>query len=164
MSPICTLAHISVDLNDLPYEPETFDLIHIRFVHSRVSPLSVILYTLDPDGDTTQVRSFPSLIASAFTLLRHGGLLLLFDYDLVPILADETTPRDAQAWHDAFSKSMRKAAMPLFSLDKVLPCLAGRQVDGKDMRVPIGHGEGRSLVLVPCSRPVPVSSNTSPTE
>jgi hypothetical protein len=70
----------------------------------------------------------------------------LFDYDLVPILADESTPLNALAWHDAFSKSMKKAGMPLFSLDGVLPFLAadGRKVEGKDMRVPIGHGEGES--------------------
>lgn len=91
-----------------------------------------------------QVRSFPQLLSQAFTLLRPGGLLLLFDYDLVPILADESTPLNAQAWHDAFSKSMKKAGMPLFSLDKVVPCFAGREVEGKDMRVPIGHGDGQS--------------------
>jgi len=68
----------------------------------------------------------------------------LFDYDLVPILADESTPLNAQAWHDAFSKSMKKAGMPLFSLDKVVPCFAGKEVEGKDMRVPIGHGDGQS--------------------
>jgi hypothetical protein len=136
----------SVELEVLPYDPSSFDLIHIRFAHSRVSPI-VQLPCL-----RCQVRSFSSIVDKAFTLLRPGGLLLLFDYDLVPILADETTPRNAQAWHDAFSKSMRKAGMPLFSLDKVLPCLAGREVDGKDMRVPIGHGEGWFLGPVSYAR------------
>lgn len=37
---------------------------------------------------------------------------------------------------------MKKAGMPLFGLDQVLPCFAGREVEGKDMRVPIGHGDG----------------------
>ena len=69
---------------------------------------------------------------------------MLFDYDLLPILADETTPLAAQAWHDAFSRSMRVGGMTLFSLEKVLPSLAGRKIDGKDMRVPIGHGDGQS--------------------
>jgi hypothetical protein len=86
----------------------------------------------------------------AFTLLRPGGLLLLFDYDLLPIQADETTPLSAQAWHDAFSKSMKKAGMPLFGLDKVLPCFGGMEVEGKDMRVPIGHGDGASLSILFC--------------
>ena len=69
----------------------------------------------------------------------------MFDYDLLPILADESTPLSAQAWHDAFSKSMKKAGMPLFGLDKVIPCFGGREVEGKDMRVPIGHGDGASF-------------------
>jgi len=93
----------------------------------------------------TQVRSFATLLSQAFTLLRPGGLLLLFDYDLLPILADESTPLSAQAWHDAFSKSMKKAGMPLFGLAEVIPCFGGREVEGKDMRVPIGHGDGASL-------------------
>jgi hypothetical protein len=37
---------------------------------------------------------------------------------------------------------MERAGMPLFGLDKVLPCFGGREVEGKDMRVPIGHGDG----------------------
>jgi hypothetical protein len=40
---------------------------------------------------------------------------------------------------------MKKAGMPLFGLDKVIPCFGGREVEGKDMRVPIGHGDGASL-------------------
>jgi hypothetical protein len=42
---------------------------------------------------------------------------------------------------------MKKAGMPLFSLDKVVPCFAGMEVEGKDMRVPIGHGDGLSPFL-----------------
>jgi hypothetical protein len=87
------------------------------------------------------------LLEQSFKLLRQGGLLLLFDYDLLPILADETTPLAAQAWHDAFSRSMRVGRMNLFSLEKVLPSLAGRKIDGKDMRVPIGHGDGKSSTV-----------------
>lgn len=37
--------------------------------------------------------------------------------------------------------------MSLFSLEKVLPSLAGRKIDGKDMRVPIGHGDGMPSCL-----------------
>lgn len=92
----------------------------------------------------SQVHSFPRLLDRAFRLLRPGGLLLLFDYDLLPILADETTPLAAQAWHDAFSRSMQRGGMHLFSLEKVLPALQGRRIEGKDMRVPIGHGDGQS--------------------
>ena len=69
--------------------------------------------------------------------------MLLFDYDLLPIKADESTPVAAQAWHDALSRSMERGGMHLFSLNKVLPSLANRQIEGKDMRVPIGHGSGR---------------------
>jgi hypothetical protein len=89
---------------------------------------------------------------------------LLFDYDLLPILADESTPLSAQAWHDAFSKSMKKAGMPLFGLDKVLPCFGGREVEGKDMRVPIGHGDGAfsppffTLIMLPTREYFPTSS------
>lgn len=93
------------------------------------------------------MHSFPRLLDKCFTLLRPGGLLLLFDYDLLPILADETTPVAAQAWHDAFSRSMGKGGMELFSLEKVFPSLVGKQVEGKDMRVPIYHGTGESFNL-----------------
>jgi len=113
-----------VDLDDLPYEPASFDLIHIRFVHPRV-------------------RSFPNLVTTAFRLLRHNGLLLVFDYDLLPILSDGSTPLGARAWHDAMVKSMGRAGMKAFTLEKVLESLTGRDVVGSDMRVPIGHGEGR---------------------
>jgi hypothetical protein len=136
---------IDLDELNLPYDPSTFDLIHIRFAHSRVRPLLYSSSTSIRHISTKliiQVRSFPTLLFQAFTLLRPGGLLLLFDYDLLPILADESTPLSAQAWHDAFSKSMKKAGMPLFGLDKVIPCFGGREVEGKDMRVPIGHGDG----------------------
>jgi hypothetical protein len=139
---------IDLDELNLPYDPSTFDLIHIRFAHSRVRPLffssSTMIRHISTKLTLTQVRSFATLLSQAFTLLRPGGLLLLFDYDLLPILADESTPLSAQAWHDAFSKSMKKAGMPLFGLEKVLPCFGGREVEGKDMRVPIGHGDGAS--------------------
>jgi SAM-dependent methyltransferase len=137
---------IDLDELNLPYDPSTFDLIHIRFAHSRVRPLlyssSTSIRHTSEKLTLTQVRSFATLLSQALTLLRPGGLLLLFDYDLLPILADESTPLSAQAWHDAFSKSMKKAGMPLFGLDKVIPCFGGREVEGKDMRVPIGHGDG----------------------
>ena len=141
------MTRIDLDELNLPYGPSTFDLIHIRFAHSRVRPLlpsdQYRNIHIPPDkANADQVRSFSTLLSQAFTLLRPGGLLLLFDYDLLPILADESTPLSAQAWHDAFSKSMKKAGMPLFGLDQVLPCFAGGEVEGKDMRVPIGHGDG----------------------
>jgi hypothetical protein len=140
---------IDLDELNLPYDPSTFDLIHIRFAHSRVRPLlyssSTSIRHISTKLTLSQVRSFATLLSQAFTLLRPGGLLLLFDYDLLPILADESTPLSAQAWHDAFSKSMKKAGMPLFGLDKVIPCFGGREVEGKDMRVPIGHGDGASF-------------------
>jgi hypothetical protein len=140
---------IDLDELNLPYDPSTFDLIHIRFAHSRVRALlyssSISIRHISTKLTLIQVRSFATLLSQAFTLLRPGGLLLLFDYDLLPILADESTPLSAQAWHDAFSKSMKKAGMPLFGLEKVLPCFGGREVEGKDMRVPIGHGDGASF-------------------
>lgn len=140
---LVTFSDIRVDLDELPYENGTFDLIHIRFAHPRVCSLLSKPHA-KLMADYGQVHSFPRLLGHSFKLLRRGGLMLLFDYDLLPILADETTPLAAQAWHDAFSRSMRVAKMNLFSLEKVLPSLAGKKIDGKDMRVPIGHGDGTS--------------------
>jgi len=52
---------------------------------------------------------------------------------------------------------MKKAGMPLFGLDQVLPCFAGREVEGKDMRVPIGHGDGAFTIYhVPSPEALPL--------
>ncbi|ORX38245.1 hypothetical protein BD324DRAFT_344500 [Kockovaella imperatae] len=86
-----------VDLEDLPYEPESFDVIHIRFSHLRIA-------------------SFPLLLKNAWRLLRRGGILLVFDTSSPPILSNGKTPTGAQAWTDAFHRSLQNAGMAPFKV------------------------------------------------
>lgn len=115
-----------VDMSDLPYDKDSFDLIHLRFAHTRVN-------------------SFRALIRACIQLLKPNGRLLVFDTDRLPQLSDETTPVAAQAFHDALRRSLRHGGVKMFSLPRVMTILSGEsvEVEGSDVRIPIGYGSGR---------------------
>jgi len=82
-------------------------------------------------------------VKDAWTLLKPGGTLLLFDVSHPPITSKGETPVSALAFVQAYHKSLRKAGMTPFVLDEVVEIFPHDEMMGSDMRVPIGHGEGR---------------------
>ena len=86
---------------------------------------------------------------SAFRILRPRGLLLIFDCEGPPILSDGSTTTGVRAWSDAFARSLRRAGLTPFNLERVMGLLRNEEVVGSDMSVPIGHGEGASTPFPP---------------
>ncbi|WVQ68573.1 uncharacterized protein L199_006782 [Kwoniella botswanensis] len=76
-------------LKPLPYPPSSFDIIHIRFL-------------------STRVRSYPSILSQTLSLLSPNGLLLLFENFTFspPQTVHDNTPKGVQAFYDCYKRSL----------------------------------------------------------
>jgi hypothetical protein len=95
------------------------------------------------------VKSFPALLSSVFRLLKPTGLVLIFETTALPLLFDGTTPPGSQAWHDAYTKSLRRGGMGVFDLEGVVGLLGGLIVKGDVVTIPVGHGVGGCPLSTP---------------
>ena len=77
-------------------------------------------------------------------MVKPGGILLIFDAASPPTLFDGTSPTGTQAWTDAFHRSLSYAGLSPFAVDQVVKVFRNEELQGSDMRVPIGHGQGES--------------------
>ncbi|WWD02064.1 hypothetical protein V865_000102 [Kwoniella europaea PYCC6329] len=117
----------------LPYPPSSFDIIHIRFL-------------------STRVRSYPSILSQAQTLLKPTGLLLLFENFTFspPQTVQDKTPKGVQAFYDCYKRTLSSFGIKVCSLEDVVGTLrggSGGDIKGDLIKVPIGHGPGRMTQL-----------------
>ncbi|OCF75688.1 hypothetical protein I204_02980 [Kwoniella mangroviensis CBS 8886] len=123
--------YISDLTKPLPYPLSSFDIIHIRFL-------------------STRVQSYPSILSQALTLLRPNGLLLLFENFTFspPQTVHDITPKGVQAFYDCYKRSFSSSGLKVCKLEDVVGTLrGGGDIKGDLIKVPIGHGTGRMTQL-----------------
>ncbi|WVW85287.1 hypothetical protein I302_107325 [Kwoniella bestiolae CBS 10118] len=113
----------------LPYHPSSFDIIHIRFL-------------------STRINSYTSLLSQSLSLLRPGGLLILFENFTFspPQTVHDVIPKAVQAFYDAWKRSLVQSGIEVASLDEIINTLREegvREIKGDLIKVPVGHGSGR---------------------
>ncbi|WWC90396.1 uncharacterized protein L201_005331 [Kwoniella dendrophila CBS 6074] len=122
----------------LPYKSSSFDIIHIRSLQNRIT-------------------SYTALITQVFDLLKPGGLLMIFeDFTLLPQPQSATAQTDVipdkkvKAFFDAYKRSFKYNGMKQNSLEDVINTFRdfrGCEVKGDLIKVPIGHGSGKTTQL-----------------